>query len=92
MHHCWCGQAIAPALIIYRIAKGISLQTDERGTTVTSSLRFSASGRVRPVMRSGHEDFFDGSGTMHASSGENDKMERDCSGSFIQEVKDDMPV
>jgi hypothetical protein len=81
-------QAIAPSLIIYRIARGISIETDERGSGVTGSLRFSASGRPRPIMRSVH-DFFDTSGTMHASSGESAKTDRD---SFIQEVKEDSHV
>ncbi|KAF8552261.1 hypothetical protein OG21DRAFT_1511703 [Imleria badia] len=86
-------QAIAPALIIYRIACGISLETDERGTGVTGSLRFSTmSGRPRPVMRSVHQDFFDGSGTMHPSSGEGVKEDPDGSDSFIQHTKEDVEV
>jgi hypothetical protein len=87
-------QAIAPALIIYRIARGISLETDEWGTSTgaTGSLRFSVSTRVRPVRRSVHQDFFDGSGTVHASTGESVKMDRDGSNSFIQEIKDDPNV
>ncbi|KAG6371074.1 hypothetical protein JVT61DRAFT_10612 [Boletus reticuloceps] len=82
-------QAIAPALIIYRIARGISLETDERGTILTQSLQFSASG---PPMRSAHQDFFDGSGTVHVSSGESDKTDKDGSDSFIQQVKHDSQV
>lgn len=82
-------QAIAPALIIYRIVHGISIETDERGTAVTGSLQFSGSVRPRPIMRSVHRDFFDTSGTMHASVGESVKTDRD---SFIQEVKEDSQV
>jgi len=83
-------QVIAPALIIYRIARGISLETDERGSVPTlGTLRFSALTRPRRMVQSVDHDFFDGSGTMHASSGETAKADRD---SFIQKVKDDLDV
>ncbi|KAI9455538.1 hypothetical protein HD554DRAFT_2147873 [Boletus coccyginus] len=83
-------QVIAPALIIYRIARGISLETDERGSVPTlGTLRFSALARPRRMVQSIDHDFFEGSGTMHASSGETAKADRD---SFIQEVKDSLDV
>lgn len=56
---------------------------------MTGSLRFSTtSGQPRPVMRSVHQDFFDGSGTMQVSSGESGKEDLDGSDSFIQHAKD----
>ncbi|KAF8436536.1 hypothetical protein L210DRAFT_982394 [Boletus edulis BED1] len=69
-------QSIAPALIIYRVARGISPDSDERYTGVIGNLRFSAraSYPLQPVTQSDHQNSFDGSGP---SPGEVVMAERD---------------
>lgn len=84
---------IAPSLIIYRIARGISFETDKRGSIATGSLRFtpSVAGRRQTILRPIRQDMMmNGSETMHAMTGESDKVDRDGSNSFIHEIKEEV--
>ncbi|KAH0828811.1 hypothetical protein J3R83DRAFT_3259 [Lanmaoa asiatica] len=80
-------QAIAPSLIIYRIARGISFDTDEYGSAATRSLRFASSIRPRPIIRPDPHGITHSSGTMNVSSSDSDKMDQQDSNSFIHEIK-----
>ncbi|KAG9309533.1 hypothetical protein JVU11DRAFT_10507 [Chiua virens] len=81
-------QVTAPSLIIYRIGRGISFETDRYGKDSTEgTLRFASGPLRRQIGRMPGHEFSDASKTMQLSSDGSTMSKRDGSDSFTNELK-----